>query len=164
PFAPKSDRTYQALNGRVQYKKKSLTLGAYAQSNYNNNSVSLTAYSSHARTYSTNLSWAPLNWLAFNVDYSKLHLDTIGGLSFFDNDVLLRNQYSLYVSNLHTGNLGLRFALGKRADLYAGYSIVRDTGDGRATAVGNGFGTTIPEFQIAQTFPIKYESPLARLS
>ena len=164
PFTPKSPRDYQALNARVQYKKKSLMLSAYAQSNYNNNSITLTAFSSHARTYAANLSWAPLPWLSFNADYVKLHLDTLGGLSFFDNDVLLQNQYSLYISNLHTGNLGLRFALGKRAELYAGYSHVQDAGDGRGNPQGTGFGTNIPEFQAAQTFPIKYLSPQCRLS
>jgi hypothetical protein len=164
PFAPKSDKNYQTLNARVQYKKKSLMLSAYAQTNYNNDSISLTAYSSHARTYAANVSWAPLGWLSFNADYAKLHLDTLGGLSFFDSGELLQNQYSLYISNLHTGNIGLRFALAKRADLYAGYSHIQDTGDGRDNPLGTGFGTTIPAFQAAQTFPMKYLSPLARVS
>jgi hypothetical protein len=164
PFAPKSDKNYQDLNARIQYKKKSLLLSAYVQTNYNNDSISLTAYSSHARTYSANLSWSPFGWLSFNADYVKLHLDTLGGLSFFDNGNLLQNQYSLYISNLHTGNIGLRFALGKRVDLYAGYSHIQDAGDGRNNPFGTGFGTTIPAFQEAQTFPMKYLSPLARVS
>ena len=164
PFSPKSDKNYQTLNARVQYKKKSLMLSAYAQTNYNNDSISLTAYSSHARTYAANFSWSPLGWLSFNADYVKLHLDTLGGLSFFDSGELLQNQYSLYISNLHTGNIGLRFALGKRVDLYAGYSHIQDTGDGRNNPLGTGFGTTIPEFQAAQTFPMKYLSPLTRVS
>jgi len=164
PFAPKSDKNYQNLNARVQYKKKSLLLSSYVQTNYNNDSITLTAFSSHARTYAANFSWSPFGWLSFNADYVKLHLDTLGGLSFFDNGDLLQNQYSLYISNLHTGNIGLRFALGKRVDLYAGYSHIQDTGDGRNNPLGNGFGTTIPEFQAAQTFPMKYLSPLARVS
>jgi hypothetical protein len=164
PFTPKSDRNFQALVARVQYKHKSLLLSSNAQSNYNNNSITLTAYSSHARTYAANASWTPLRWLSFNADYSKLHLDTLGGLSFFDSGNLLQNQYSLYISNLQTGNLGLRFVFGKRVDLYAGYSHVQDTGDGRSTATGAGFGPTIPEFQVAQTFPLRFQSPLARLS
>jgi hypothetical protein len=164
PFTPKSDGHFQALGARVQYKHKSLLLSAYAQSNYNNNSITLTAYSSHARTYAANASWTPRAWLSFNADYSKLHLDTLGGLSFFDSGNLLQNQYSLYISNLQTGNLGVRFVIGKRVDLYAGYSHVQDTGDGRSTAAGAGFGPTIPEFQIAQTFPLRFISPLGRLS
>ena len=163
PFTPKSDGNYQALNARVQYKLKSLMLSAHAQSSYNNNSIVLTAYSSHARTYAANASWTPLRWLSFQADYSKLHLDTLGGLSFFDSGNLTAGE-SLYISNLQTANLGLRFTIGKRVDLYSGYSHVQDTGDGRNQAVGSGFGPTIPEFQIAQTFPMRFQSPLARLS
>ncbi len=153
PFAPKSDKNYQDLNARIQYKKKSLLVSAYVQTNYNNDSISLTAYSSHARTYAANFSWAPFGWLSFNADYVKLHLDTLGGLSFFDNGNLLQNQYSLYISNLYTGNIGLRFALGKRVDLYAGYSHIQDAGDGRNNPFGTGFGTTIPAFQAGADFP-----------
>jgi len=54
--------------------------------------------------------------------------------------------------------------LGRRADLYAGYSHVQDTGDGRSSLTGSGFGPDIPEFQRAQTYPLKFQSPLARLS
>jgi hypothetical protein len=164
PFAPKSDRNYQALDARVQYKHKSLLLSAYAQSNYNNNSVSFTAFSSHARTYAANLSWTPLRWLSFNTDYSKLHLDTLGGLAFFEGGDSPVPGYSLYISNLQTGNAGVHFALGKRVDLYAGYSHVQDTGDGRSNPYGSGFGTDIPEFQRAQTFPLRFQSPVGRLS
>jgi hypothetical protein len=163
PFSPKSDRNYQALGARVQYKRKSLLLSTYAQSNYNNNSTSLTAFSSHARTYAANASWMPLRWLSFNADYSKLHLDTLGGLSFFDSGVQTSSE-SLYISNLQTGNLGIRFTIGRRVDLYAGYTHVQDTGDGRSTATGAGFGPTIPEFQVSQTFPLRFQSPLGRLS
>ena len=164
PFTPKSDRNYQALGARVQYKHKSLLVSAYTQANYNNNSTTLTAYSSHARTYAANVSWAPLRWLSFDADYSKLHLDTLGGLSFFDNGELLQGEHSLYISNLQTGNAGVRFVLGKRVNVYAGYSHVQDTGDGRNNLYGSGFGPDIPEFRAAQTFPLKYQSPVARLS
>jgi len=164
PFTPKSDRNYQALGARLQYKHKSLLVSAYTQANYNNNSTALTAYSSHARTYAANVSWAPLRWLSFDADYSKLHLDTLGGLSFFDNGELLQGEHSLYISNLQTGNAGVRFVLGKRVNVYAGYSHVQDTGDGRNNLYGSGFGPDIPEFRAAQTFPLKYQSPVARLS
>ena len=164
PFTPKSDGKYQTLNARVQYKHKSLLLSAHVQTDYNNNSTSLTAYSSHARTYAANASWTPRRWVSFNADYVKLHLDSLGGLAFFDSGELLQNQYSLYISNLQTGNIGVRFVLGRRADLYAGYSHVQDTGDGRSSPTGSGFGPDIPEFQRAQTFPLKFQSPLARLS
>src|SRR5579871_654833 len=164
PFTPKTEKDYHALGARVQYKRKSLLFSAYANSNYKNNSVTFTAYSSHARTYAANWSWAPKGWLTFNVDYSKMHLDTLGGLAFFEGSENPVPGYSLYISNLHTGNLGARFALTKRADLYVGYSHVQDTGDGRSNPLGTGFGTDIPDFQQAQTFPVKFLSPVGRLS
>jgi hypothetical protein len=164
PFTPKSDKDYHALGARVQYKKKSLLASAYVNSNYNNNSVTFTAFSSHARTYAANLSWSPLKWLSFNTDYSKMHMDSLGGIMFFEGGENAVPGYSLYISNLQTGNLGARFALGKRADFYVGYSHVQDTGDGRGNPDGTGFGTDIPAFQAAQTFPMKFLSPVGRFS
>jgi hypothetical protein len=72
---------------------------------------------------------------------------------------------SYYVSNLHTANLAARFVLFKRADLSLGFSHVQDTGDGRATALSASTQfSTIPGFIAAQTFPLKFTSPLVRLS
>ena len=92
------------------------------------------------------------------------------------------------MSNIHSGNLGVHFAIGRRADLYVGYSIVKDTGDGRATpspaVSGIPLGTiggpvviggresglpiaadpTAALLQSVQTFPLTYQSPLARFS
>lgn len=164
PFTTKSDKDYQALGARVQYKRKSLLLSAYANSNYNNDSVTFTAYSSHARTYGANFSWTPRRWLSFNTDYAKMHLDSLGGIVFFEGGDSPVSGYSLYISNLQTGNFGARFALGRRADLYVGYSHVQDTGDGRSNPYGTGFGTDIPAFQEAQTFPMKFLSPVGRFS
>jgi hypothetical protein len=59
---------------------------------------------------------------------------------------------------------GFHFTLGGHADLYAGLSYVQDTGHGRNNPYGSGFGTDVPAFQQAQTFPLKFESPLGRLS
>jgi hypothetical protein len=69
---------------------------------------------------------------------------------------------SIYISNIHAGNLGARFALGKRADFYVGYTHTQDTGDGRSTAVGN--STDLAAFAAVQTFPLVFLSPQARLS
>ena len=71
---------------------------------------------------------------------------------------------SLYLSNINSIFLGARFDIGKRADFYAGLSRVQDVGDGRATSVGSGAGSTLTAFQIAQTFPLSFDSPMARLS
>jgi hypothetical protein len=59
----------------------------------------------------------------------------------------------------------LRFGIGHRADLYAGYTITKDTGDGRASAVPVGVTDPIASLlDSVQTFPLTYQSPMARLS
>ena len=83
PFTPVSDRNYIALGGRFEYRVKKLTLGAAYKENYNNNSVTLSSYSSHARNYSANASWAPRDWFTLDASYSKLHLDSLSGIVFF---------------------------------------------------------------------------------
>jgi len=164
PFTPKSEKNYSALTGRIQYRFKTLQLEASSHSDYNENSVTISAYSSHSRTYSVSGAWSPRSWMSFDASYSKIHLDTLGGIQFFVNAQLFPNQASYYVSNLHTGTLGARFTLLKRLDLYLGYSHVQDTGDGRSAAAVTTVGPTLPAFESAQTFPVKFQSPMARLS
>jgi len=166
PFTPVSLRNYHVIRSKLQYRTKTVTLGGGYQENYNNNSIQITAYSSHARTYSANASWAAKSWVSLDASYTKLHLDTIGGIDFFAGSPIaqqITGMTSIYISNIHAANLGLRFALTKRADLYLGYNITKDTGDGRAslatqpTAIGQ-------VFYNVQTFPLTYQSPLFRLS
>jgi hypothetical protein len=94
----------------------------------------------------------------------------LDGLAFFSApDLVSRSQLqtgysSLYISNIHAGNLGVRVAIGKRADLYAGYSITKDTGDGRSAVAPIGVTPLQTLLDSVQTFPLTYESPLARLS
>jgi hypothetical protein len=164
PFTPKSEKNYSALTGRIQYRVKTLQLAASSHSDYNENSVTVSAYSSHSRTYSVSGTWSPRSWMSFDASYSKIHLDTLGGIQFFANAQLFPNQTSYYVSNLHTGTLGARFTFLKRLDLYVGYSHVQDTGDGRSAAATTTVGPTLPAFQSAQTFPVKFQSPMGRLS
>jgi hypothetical protein len=157
PFTPKADRNYSALTGRVRYKFKTLQLVAWSHSDYNENSITLSAYSSHSRSYSGSASWSPLNWFYFDASYSKIHVDTLGGIEFFAGSQLFPNQWSYYVSNLHSGIAGVRLSALKRVDLFLGYSRVQDTGDGRPIS-------TLPAFQAAETFPLTFQSPLARIS
>jgi hypothetical protein len=104
----------------------------------------ITAYSSHSRTYTANASWNAKSWLSIDASYSKLHLDTVGGLAFFEGTpARLTDQPSIYISNIQAANLGLRFPVTTRADFYVGYNITKDTGP---------------------TFPLTYQTPLARLS
>lgn len=164
PFTPRADKNYSALTGRVQYRYKTLQLAAWSHSDYNENSVTVSAYSSHSRTYSASGTWSPSGLISFDAAYSKIHLDTLGGIQFFANAQLFPNQVSYYVSNLHTGVLDVRLNLLKRLDLYLGYSHVQDTGDGRNIATATSVGPSLPAFQSAQTFPVKFQSPMARLS
>ena len=164
PFTPVSDRNYHALGARVRYRLKSLQLSAFTRANYNINSVSLSSYSSRSRTYAADIAWSPTSWMSFDAAYSKLHLNTIGGIDYFANGNEILGESSLYFSNLHSGNFGVRFGLKKRADLYLGYTRVQDTGDGRRDPFGPRIGSTLPAFQAAQTFPLSFQSPLARLS
>jgi hypothetical protein len=165
PFTPIAARNFHALRGRVQYKAKSLLLSADYRQDYNTNSITLSVHSSHARNYSFNASWTPRAWFSLDAEYSKLHLDSVSGIAFFANGQDIQGLNSVYISNLHAANLGARFAIKKRADLFVGYTITRDAGDGRASPVL--LGTTDPATLLlspAQTFPLNYQSPLARLS
>jgi hypothetical protein len=167
PFTPVSDRNYQVLGGRFEYRLKKLSVGAVYKENYNNNSVTLSSYSSHSRNYSANAAWTPRDWFTVDASYSKLHLDSLSGIVFFAGinapSPLTSNQ--VYISNIHAANLLTRFVVAKRIDLYLGYTITMDTGDGRASAAPP--GATDPTtliFAPVQTFPLSYQAPLARVS
>ncbi len=129
------------------------------QGNYNDNSIVVTAYSSHARTYTGSTSWNAKSWLSVDASYSKLHLDTVGGVAFFAP--VATSGESIYISNIHAGNLGLRFPVTARADLYVGYNITKDTGDGASTAPTSPAGQLLYS---VQTFPLTYQTPMLRLS
>ncbi len=167
PYTPISDKNYQTFHARAEYKLKTFRLGAFAKTDYNLNSVSLTSYASRSRTYGADGSWTPNNWFAIDASYNKIHLNTLGGLDFFDSGQLT-NFNSLYISNIHTATLGARFSILKKADIYAGYSHTQDVGDGRSSAdglaPGVGASTNLDAFLVAQTFPVKFLSPEARFS
>ncbi len=166
----------------MQYKVKNLTLSFQTHANYNVNSVSLSTYASHARNYSANASWMPRDWFSLDAGYSKLHLNTVGGIAYFSTGQFVQGQQSYFFSNIHAANLGVRFLLPrKRADLYLGYNHVQDTGDGRSNPFCNCTLTptlvvSVPPpvttpflaapaaFLAAQTLPLAYRSPLARFS
>jgi len=164
PFYPTSERDYHLLGARIQYRSRSVTFSAQARSNYNNNSTSLTSFSSQSRNYSGDLSWNPRTWVGLDLSYAKVHLYTVGGIAYFASGAFVRNDRSYYYSNIHHGNLTARFSLRRRADLFVGFSRVQDTGDGRATSTGAGIGSALPLFQTAQTYPLTFQSPMARLS
>lgn len=164
PIYPISDGNYQAFRARVEYKTKLFRVGAYGKSDYNINSDMLTSFASHARQYGADGSWVPNSWFSVDASYTKLHLNTLGGINYFLLGADVTGESSYYVSNIHSANLGARFTFLKRADLYAGYSHVQDVGDGRATPDGAGIYSALPAFEAVQTFPLRYLSPQVRLS
>jgi hypothetical protein len=164
PIYPISDGNYQAFRARAEYKLKLFRIGAYAKSDYNINSDVLTSFASHARQYGVDGSWVPVSWFSIDASYTKLHLNTLGGINYFALGADVTGENSYYVSNIHSANLGARFTLLKRADIYVGYSHVQDVGDGRSTPDGAGIYSALPAFQAAQTFPLRYLSPQIRLS
>jgi hypothetical protein len=170
PLTPISDRNYHILGGRLDYRTRKLQLSTQYRQNYMVNApVFYSAFSSHSRNYTANASWNPLNWFSLDASYMKLHLDTVGGIAFFAGPIrpTLQSGQSFYISNVHAGQLSAHFAIAKRADLLLGYSITKDTGDGRSVATLGVDPITNPVgalFASAQTFPLSYQSPLARLS
>ncbi len=168
PLTPISDRNYHTLNGRADYRTRKVQLSASYRQVYNVNApVSFSNYSSHSRDYSANASWAPKDRFSLDASYMKLHLDTVSGLAFFAGvgRPVGQTLNQLYLSNIHAANLGAHFGVTRRADLYAGYSITKDTGDGRASAIPVGAtGPVATLFGSVQTFPLSFHSPLARVS
>lgn len=156
PFTPISDKNYHGLSARAQWRGRSFTLGALAQANYNFNSISLSHHSSRTRRYSVEGSWSPRSSISIEASYTRLHLDTATGLAYFVSLRPVAGE-SLFFSNVHSAYAGVRLSMIKRADLYFGYTGTFDTGDGRAAPGSSAF-------QQVQTYPMSYQSPLARLS
>jgi hypothetical protein len=163
PFTPKGDKNYHAIDARVEYKLKSLRLLAQTKTDYNVNSISLSSYSSHDRAYSGSGSWNPKMWLSFDATASKNHVDTLGGIAFFAGGTLFPNQLSYYVSNLYAATFSTHLTH-KRLDLWLGYSRIQDLGDGRTQPTATLIGPPLAAFETAQTFPLKFQVPQARLS
>lgn len=169
PLSPISERRYHNLNGRADYRGRRLQLSTQYRQQYNLNAPSVFAtFNSHSRHYSANASWAPRDSFSFDASYMKLHLDTRGGLSFFASTgprpVLQSAFPSYYTSNIHSANVAMRFGIRRRADLYVGYAITKDTGDGRDRAVPGSLEPIPALLAAVQTFPLTYHSPLARVS
>jgi hypothetical protein len=163
PFTPLADANYHALSARVQYRAKTFRIMAAANANYNANSVSLTSYGSQSRSYSVSGNWTPRSQFTLDAGFNRAHTYTIGGIAYFVDPQLIQGQSSIYLSNINSVYAGLRYEIAKRIDLYASYTRVQDLGDGRAAATA-GIGSAAPEFQAAQTFPLAFQSSMARIS
>jgi hypothetical protein len=166
PIFPTSERDYHALGTRLQYKAKSLLMSAFARTNYNTNSVSLAYHSMRARTYAADFSWVLASWFAVDAGYSRQHLDTNSALAYFVSNRFITDRRSIYTSNIHSGNLGVRFGIRDRADLFLGWSRVQDVGADDRIRLGV-VDPSLPfdsALVAASTFPLTFESPLVRLS
>jgi hypothetical protein len=166
PLTAISEKNYHSINGRAQYRTRRAQLSTSYRQLYNLNApFALTTFSSHDRQYSANASWAPRDAVSFDASYTKLHLDTRGGLAFFAGTgirpTLQSGIESDYTSNIHAANLGVRVALRRRAEVFAGYSITKDTGGAPGLAAIGAVPTLLAS---VQSFPLTYQSPMGRLS
>lgn len=165
PFVNTSERNYHVLGGRIQYKQGPVRLQLYTRANYNTNSSSLFTHSARTRATGADASYAFKRWISLDAGYSKQHWDTLTGLAYFASGEFVQSDSSLYISNIHTGYLSVHGSWRQRVDLTLGYTRVQDTGDGRATPLGGtAAGSQLAVLRAAQTFPLAFQSPLARLS
>ena len=143
-----------------------LRLMAVYRQRYTVNSPSvLSFHSAHSRDTSASASWTVSKSIALDAHYTKMHVDTAGSLAFFSipssprGNTLHRNHASIYLSHVHSVNLGARFTLKQRTLLFLGYHITRDA-DGRRSSA-----EPIQQvFSAAQTFPFAYQAPMARIT
>ncbi|MEP6963627.1 MAG: hypothetical protein ABI995_16220, partial [Acidobacteriota bacterium] len=170
PVYPVSGRNFQAFRGRLEYRLKTVRFAGYARTDYNVNSASISNFASRSRQYGVDGTWTLSSNFFIDAAYAKLHLDTLGTISYFtrvgtsSTSVNPPDDRSYYVSNMHTATVAAHFVAGNRVDVSLGFSHIQDVGDGRATAFGAAGFTTQPAFLAVQTFPLRFTSPQARLS
>lgn len=172
-FTPTSTANYHTIRARVDYHLNHMRFGASYRQLYNLNAPRLFSYNtSHSRDISANGSFAiGGNWW-LDLTYSKAHIDTLSDL-FIElplSDKVgakitnVRGYNSSYLSNIHSVSLTAKTTIKERGTFYVGYNIVHDTGDGRA-ALDLGLQNPASAFLArAQTFPMTYQAPMARLS
>jgi hypothetical protein len=164
PLTPISDRNYHSLGGRIDYRTRKFQISTQYRQVYNVNApVFYSAFSSHSRNYTATASWAARNWFSLDASYMKLHWDSIGGIAYFAGAVrsTLQSNVSFYVSNVHAATLAARFTIAKRADVFLGYSITKDTGGDHLPLTPTAGSDLLSH---VQTFPLSYQSPMARVS
>jgi hypothetical protein len=168
PFYPVSGKNFQAFRGRAEYRAGAFRFAGYVRTDYNVNSGSLYSYASRNRQYGADGTWTLSRGFFIDAGYAKMHLDTLGSLSYFARpdtvNLNITGDQSYYVSNLHTANVSAHFVAGNRVDVSLGFNHTQDTGDGRATAIGAGTYASLPVFQAVQTFPLRFTSPQGKIS
>lgn len=170
PFYPTSDKDYQAIRARLEYRKAKYGLSSEYRSFNNTNSTSMFTHSSQGRTWGATGNWTARPGVQLDGGYSYLHLDTLTGLAYFANFELITRNRSYYVSNLHTFHGSVQLQVGKRVEVYTGGVYNRDRGDGRSAGAAPlaagvlGNPATASAFFAAQVFRFTYLSPSARVS
>jgi hypothetical protein len=164
PYFPIGMRDFHAIDARLEWRSRAFHASAGYKEAYNNNSISITAYSSRSRNWFADASWTANSHVGFDLSYNKLHLDTIGGIAFFAGSPLesYTGLQDEYISNLHVGNAVIHWTPVKRADVFLGYVITRDAGADSAPPA-----TTDPAVALIESvraFPLVYQSPFARIS
>jgi hypothetical protein len=159
PFYPTSEKDYHSYSARLRWRTGPFQVSAMARSYSNTNMVSMFAHSARARHFTADGSWNPRDWFSLDAGYSKLHSYTATGIAYFLSAALIQGEQSLFLSNLHTGHMGMRMSIRERVDFYAGLSLSRDT------ASSAGFSKpTLGALGAVQVFPMDYDAPLARIS
>ncbi len=185
-YTPTSPAHFHNIRARLDYRAKKVQFGLTYRQLYNLNAplsvassstgqllvgAQLDYYASHLRDFSAHTSFEANRRMGFDLSYSKTHLDTLANLwaelvpakSTTITSVSVRGYTSQYVSNLHTVSLLARTTF-KRGTLYAGYNISHDTGDGRNLQSLGITDLAAAYTARANTFPLTYQAPLARLS
>ncbi len=167
PFYPISGQNIHAFRARAEYRAGKFRFAGYARTDYNLNTDTLSSFASHSRQYGIDGTWSISRSVFIDASYAKIHLDTLGTLSYFSRDgvapVNVTGDRSYYVSNIHNANVAAHFTI-RRVDLSLGFSHIQDTGDGRATPVGSSAYTSLPFLASAQTFPLRFTSPQGKIS
>ena len=150
PLTPVSDRNYHALNGLISYRLRKLAVIDILQAVVQRECAAgiLVVQPALARTIRRTQAWRSKTAVAGR----QLHEAASGhcrGIAFFAGAprATLQSGTSIYRSNIHAANLGARFTVTKRVDLYAGYTITKDTGDGRSTATAGATDPTEASFR-----------------
>jgi len=184
PFTPVSDKNYHAETAKLQWKYRAWLASGSFKEYHNRNQAPASAlplsfelspalgFDSESRQYSANVAWSPPKPYGFEAGYTKMHLDTTSGILNFPVTGLpnVSGRRNLYLSNLHYGHLNFRMELLKRATLFVGYSIVKDTANGQRSAftvpplVLNYPNFSFNGTDLINAYPLTYQSPQARLT
>jgi hypothetical protein len=169
PYTPESLARYHTFKGRLDYRLRRFRLtGTYRQLYNLNAPVQYSYASSHSRVYTGTTSFEIRRKWWVDASYSKIHQDSFSNLyvelpSAAGPITNVRGYNSIYVSNIHSVSLLTKLQL-RRAMLMLGYSLTRDLGDGRTVQNLGLINPAAAYLALAQTFPMRYHAPLARIS